>query len=346
MSKDYLTNGGSPIAFQMFFKEHEHKENFDEAFWLAILLTLGRNIPTDSCEFRGALADHYDTFAIIRELNRWFRQHRSLGNRMLPAPKEHYVGVSRILSSAYTEPELIQLYFRRSFKEASTGISNPGLFFVQKPPNLADWLEYSVPLPDGDNNDRANTLPLSALQELHWRQVLKEELSSFNFGKMVFNPPNSMSTGEKYRIECRIAQSLKTNIASKLKGQGVPQTEIIRVSELMSVKLDGENFEIFEHSSQEQILSDNGYTEWSWDVRPLKSGLQKMTLHISIRIRLPYGEERKDHPVLNYEVDVKVNAPYQIRTFFSNNWKWVAGSALLPLIGWIGKLIFDAPVGK
>ena len=52
-----------------------------------------------------------------------------------------------------------------------------------------------------------------------------------------------------------------------------------------------------------------GFTEWGWDVTPKKSGNNILHLHVTLRIRLPFGEERKDHPVIDKKVIVKVNLP-------------------------------------
>jgi len=46
-------------------------------------------------------------------------------------------------------------------------------------------------------------------------------------------------------------------------------------------------------------------------------------------------KKKKDHPVLDKEIVVKVNPTYSIKKFIISYWKWIVTALILPLIGWV-----------
>jgi hypothetical protein len=171
-----------------------------------------------------------------------------------------------------------------------------------------------------------------------WYNTLQEELDRMPIGNFMFNPPKTMVLGVNERIETRIAKDLDCSLVNALKGRGFPKIENLKISELMKVHLSGNNFDINALNEEEQIVSKEGYTEWAWDVTPLKSGVRKLHLHVTLRIRLPFGEEKKDCPALDHDVEVKINVKYSIKKFFVKYWQWIATSLVIPLTVWIWKL--------
>ncbi|TAN66344.1 MAG: hypothetical protein EPN17_14110 [Methylobacter sp.] len=170
-----------------------------------------------------------------------------------------------------------------------------------------------------------------------WYDVLQKEINRLQIGIVVFNPPDSMKLGVKERIEARISKDINADLVTSLKGRGLPQIEELKIYELMKVRLTGDDFEIDSLNEDEQIISASGFTEWSWDVIPLKSGKKTLHLHVTLRIRLPFGEEKKDSPVLDREITVQVNPTYSVKLFLMTYWTWLVTALILPLIGWLWK---------
>lgn len=168
-----------------------------------------------------------------------------------------------------------------------------------------------------------------------WYEVLQAELDRLPVGKVVFNPPDTMKLGVKERIETRISRDVNADLKISLRGRGIPQIEELKISELMKVRLSGSDFDIIPLNEEEQIIEATEFTEWAWDVTPKKSGKKILHLHITLRIRLPFGEERKDHPVLEREIVVRVNPVYSVKSFIFTYWKWIVTALILPLIGWV-----------
>lgn len=182
-----------------------------------------------------------------------------------------------------------------------------------------------------------NSLPTLVANEQDdpdWLVILQKEIERLTIGKVTFNPPDTMKCGATERIEARIAKSIETDLITTLKGRGIPQIEKFKISELMKVRLSGDDFTIAPLNEEEQLIAGTGYTEWAWDVTPQKSGKKVLHLHITLRIRLPFGEEKRDHPVLDREVIIKVSPFHSSKLFLVTYWKWVITALILPFIGW------------
>jgi hypothetical protein len=172
-------------------------------------------------------------------------------------------------------------------------------------------------------------------------EIVENELKKLTIGRILFNVPQEMKVGTKERVEFRIAKNFTENLSTGLRGHGIPQIEEIKVNTLMGVRLNGDNFDIKALSHEEQIVTGDGFTQWDWDVTPLKSGIQRLLLSVTIRIKIPnYGEERKDYPVFERPIKVKVNPIYSLKNLIKSYWQWIVSTIIgSGIIGWIIKRI-------
>jgi hypothetical protein len=160
------------------------------------------------------------------------------------------------------------------------------------------------------------------IEEDPFRIIITDKLNKLQDGELLFNPPSSMKVGISELIEVRIAKGTNAKINEGLKGHGIPQVEKMKVASLMRVQLSGNNFEIQKIGEEDQIVREDNFTEWAWNVTPEKSGKQILYLSITIRIFLPNNkEEYWDIPIKEKEIIVHVNPAY----FVSNNWKQIIG---------------------
>jgi len=120
------------------------------------------------------------------------------------------------------------------------------------------------------------------------------------------------------RVEVRISQNIKEDLTKKLKGRGFPQVDKILVGTEMNVELSSDTFKIDPLSKNVQFINSSGYTQWEWDVTPLKSGNRLIHLSVAIIIYLDkYGEKTKSLPVMEREIYVKVNYKIIFLNFFN-----------------------------
>ena len=162
-------------------------------------------------------------------------------------------------------------------------------------------------------------------------------LKELSIGKILFNPRKEMKVGVKERVVVRLTQNLTEDLTKGLKGRGQPQIEEIKVGTFMMAKLTGDNFYIKSLSTEEQVVGEEGFTEWSWHVTPLKSGIQELHLTVTVRVLIPGQDEQKiDWDVMDKRISVKVNPSYTIKRFIESYWQWIAGTIITIVIAAIG----------
>jgi len=190
-------------------------------------------------------------------------------------------------------------------------------------------------------------MPLPAIEEMitsyvnvfTLNEMLDEEMEQLSVGQILFNPPEVMKAGIKERIEVRISQNIQEDLTKILKGRGLPRVEEIIVGSVMKVKLSGEAFNIESFSDEVQFIGSSGYTQWEWDVTPIKTGNKFMHLSLSVSVYLQnYGEKTKSLPVMDKEIYVETNLRWGFCYFFNNNWQWIVGT-IIAILGLLFGLI-------
>jgi len=171
-----------------------------------------------------------------------------------------------------------------------------------------------------------------------FQELIDEELNKLSSGRILFDHPEEMKVGVKERVVVRLTKDITENLTEGLEGVEAPQIEPIEIGTFMMVKLTGASFDIYTPSSEEQVVRPVGFTEWSWDVTPLKSGRQELHLTVTVRILIPGQDEQKiDWLVMDKQISVEVNPSYTFKRFIGCYWQWIVGTiisaiAVIPII--------------
>jgi hypothetical protein len=171
--------------------------------------------------------------------------------------------------------------------------------------------------------------------------VIKEVIKNNNYkssvntqtdlGQVIYKVPDTMRVMKSYDVIIRISKS-STNIEISENLNGKLISKNIKTSDNMQVELidpTGECFKISEINSKKQLV-DSSYTEWIFNVMPLRSGKNKLNLVISI-----FKKDDVKQKVYSDEIYVQSNAPAQIKTFWYDNWKWSIETLIIPIITWL-----------
>jgi hypothetical protein len=203
-------------------------------------------------------------------------------------------------------------------------------------------LFFSMKLPSFGLYNKLPKYPLM-LKLPSLTEIVKDELEKLSLGQILFNPSEEMQVGVKERVEVRIAKTIAEDLSKGLIGRGVPQIEEIKVGTFMKVRLTGDNFDIKALSHEDQLVEGEGFTQWDWDIVPLKSGIQSLLLTVTVRIKIPkYGEENKDHPVFERQIKVKVNLFHSSKHFTKSHWQWIVSTIIgSGIIGYLVKNWLD-----
>lgn len=190
------------------------------------------------------------------------------------------------------------------------------------PPEETAPTATPAPLP---TNEAVSAPALDPLQSV---EVQLERLTG---GKILYNPPTQMVLGRSERVEVRLSRSITQTLTEGLKGRGEAQTEAVPVATFMKVRLVGDSFTITPLSSEEQIVMEEGFTEWAWDVTPQRRGQQTLSLVVTARIKLPeYDDEQKDLGIIERDIRVQVNPGFALQAFVTNNREWIYPVVVIP----------------
>jgi hypothetical protein len=152
-------------------------------------------------------------------------------------------------------------------------------------------------------------------------------------GKILFDTPYQMKVGIPERVSIRITKKLTYGFFEDLIHTQEVEVENIRVSQFMAASLRGDDFKIEALGDEEQIIEDNDFTQWDWKIVPLKAGSRKLWASITIQVKVENEQARKTLPVLEKEINVRINPVYSTRTFVGQYWQWLIASAIIPIVG-------------
>jgi hypothetical protein len=186
------------------------------------------------------------------------------------------------------------------------------------------------------------------------KELAELETESLENGRYLFNPPSEMIVGDKFRIELRIVRDssvdndlfLQATMSANLQGQGTPQVESLQVGNFMKAKLTGSDFEIISYNENEQVILNKSYAQWAWDVIPKRSGNLDLNLTISVKVIYSNDVGQSDYPVITKRVYVRVNPAYSVVTFLEENWQWLLGTIIIPVLLWMWKKINEHKTGE
>jgi len=172
------------------------------------------------------------------------------------------------------------------------------------------------------------------ITERNSTKIFKQS-NNLSEGRLIYKIPNTMRIRSTYKVLVRISKS-KANISIFDSLSGDVITSRIPVTETMEVQLidispkDKKMFDIVEDNNAVQIIDDDdSYTEWSWNVTPIRVGVSKLKVVISI-IR---NNNKKD---IVYEdiVEIERDLKEQIIFFLEEYWKWIITTFLIPIFIW------------
>ncbi|MEI6138143.1 MAG: TIR domain-containing protein [Mariniphaga sp.] len=128
-------------------------------------------------------------------------------------------------------------------------------------------------------------------------------------GNILYKIADTMQLNITERCEIRIAKNTipLIELSDGLEVDGVIIKENVKVSDDMEVKLipsRNNAFKIVNITNQEQLLDDDSFTQWIFDVTPLITGNQLLTLVVSIITRNIHKKEIKKDVVFERIINV------------------------------------------
>jgi len=142
-------------------------------------------------------------------------------------------------------------------------------------------------------------------------------------GEILLNLPGEMRVGVRERIKINITEKFTENlIKEKIIEYEKDKIREINIGTIMEARLKGNNFKIENLNNPIQLILKGEETQWNWNVIPLRSGTQLLSLTVSIVITLPNNiKEKKDYYLFDNLIKVKPNLIYSAQRFIDNYWQ-------------------------
>ena len=159
---------------------------------------------------------------------------------------------------------------------------------------------------------------------------------NYDMGIIGYNIPGNFKVNEWSTVKLRISR--KNKIESIVLGKGsrpIPLTDInsndeiiidkVKVDNFMTAKLySDDNVELKIVTNETQRLSDDGYTEWVWRIKP------KTTEHCYIKMVITMSDV--DYVVYEEEILVEANWTWSFSNWFSKWWQAITATIITPIL--------------
>jgi hypothetical protein len=167
--------------------------------------------------------------------------------------------------------------------------------------------------------------------------LLEQAADNLPMGQVAVNRPEQMKVGRADTVRVRISRDQAADISKGLPAEGhATEHDAIAVSTSMKVQLFGDPyFDIKPLDDTEQLVTNRGFTEWSFTVVPLRSGRLPLHVRITAIVRAAGIEKTKDFPVKDEIIQVRVSPMAAVGSFVSKNWQWLWSTILVPLALWL-----------
>lgn len=162
-----------------------------------------------------------------------------------------------------------------------------------------------------------------------------ENNNVINIGKVVYQVPDTMKIFTNYRITVRITKDniISNNIIREnlerqngsIKESNIQTTSKMEVIFKDESTEDDPSFLISKINNDQQII-DGNYTEWIFNVKPIKHGDKKLNLVISI-----IKNDNKKQIVYTDTIYVKDSLKLQIKLFWNKYWQYLMSTFIIPI---------------
>jgi len=170
------------------------------------------------------------------------------------------------------------------------------------------------------------------------RWDIPSEMERLVRGKIGYDIPDTMKVGNQYKTTVSISKSLNDSILFLNIDSSGFTTEEIKVSSKVKVSLIdptlNKNFDIVPLSTEEQLVDVTSNTIWLWNITPLRMGKNELLLRATVKVISDLGETPKDIPVFEKIITVQASPIFAIGQFLGDNWQWIAGTMIIPLLIW------------
>src|SRR6266496_1907910 len=162
-------------------------------------------------------------------------------------------------------------------------------------------------------------------------------------GNVAFNTPDRMRVGKSQIIEAKLAVRIPPDVlTTQLTEAGKKESASLSVADRMSASLFGGGaFDVSPSGPQQQLISRQQVTSWTWDVTPKQTGTQYLILSFDAVLTVDGKDGTRNINTFKRSIEVEVGwpeTPGEWLEWFKglfDNISWLWATILVPVGLWI-----------
>ncbi|MCL5801315.1 MAG: hypothetical protein M1283_02070 [Gammaproteobacteria bacterium] len=151
--------------------------------------------------------------------------------------------------------------------------------------------------------------------------VMRQELAYLSVQNFRFIPPHDLMVGEPARLELQLTQNIVEPITRAINHASPAKLTTLKIGAHLIAGLRGDGFRITPVTHEEQGLGVQPTLQWVWNMLPLKAGDRSLDLDLTLRLKIPSGEETRVYSWPECKVRVEPNVYFVAKTFIKDHWK-------------------------
>ncbi len=163
--------------------------------------------------------------------------------------------------------------------------------------------------------------------------VMRQELTYLNVQNFRFIPPHDLMVGEPARLELQLTQNIVEPITRAINQASPAKLTTLKIGAQLVAGLHGDGFRITPVTHEEQGLGVQPTLQWAWNLLPLKSGDRSLDLDLTLRLKIPSGEETRVYSWPECNVKVEPNVFFVAKIFIKSHWKTLLAGSVVPAAG-------------
>ena len=205
----------------------------------------------------------------------------------------------------------------------------PPLRPASRAPDSFDTRVEVAACPPDSFRDDASPTPPSIFSSVD------EAIAKMPLGGIAFNSPSPINIDHSARVELVLDLHLPSAALAKLiTARGVVEYAQVRISNRMSARLTGSDFDITANSLETQAISSNEPTIWLWTVKPKTVGEFNLCVNLDALVTVDGAPAHRTIRTFSQSILVTVTPAQRVTKFAKANWQWLSATILIPVVGW------------
>jgi TIR domain len=181
-----------------------------------------------------------------------------------------------------------------------------------------------------------------APQQNPHRSSLDEALNKLVSGNIAFNTPDHVRVGKSQIIEAKLSVNLPADVLiAQLRAAGAKESASMQVADRMIATLSGGSaFDVSPSGPQQQLISQQQMTSWTWLVTAKQPGTQYLILSFDAVLSVDGKEGTRNFNTFTKKIEVEVGWPETPGEWFAllkgskegvENISWLWATIFVPL---------------